>query len=450
MFSGMNRKKKKTKKSRHFSTRSKSRGRVSCMRRGKVSSEKKRVSSPHFSSEKKRVLSPHFSSDRNRTLQFASAQRWQPESGSSFQQIPYNRFTPQLSEMQKIKKMEKIRIEKYAQRFNIEDIRNVKEFYAKQKWKLSKNLKTKKKYAAGAMADVLFRLQRDEHKDKILKGVSETKLIQVKYTDDRNLELLMIYREYMIPQIIYKLISKTPGYEKLKKHIVLVNHIYTGEVSSQKVLFVEMEKMTGNDLNIALTVDRAKLDLYAICLQVFYIVSSLNRLKIMHGDVKPDNFKYNKKKKNVRIFDFGFSCIVTKNPQDLQYKLQTLYFKNLQCKEKYIGSIGYISPAIRDAQQGGKRAITSKFIFLKELYAVIMTCYVILTTNLYNMENKYNFLNENFPFPRMGILFHCVLQVSTWKDMLDRLKKFEVISPRMQGSVEYHTISSDCYDFLTK
>lgn len=461
MFLGMNRKKKKTNKNGHFSTRSKSKsksksiGRVACMRRGRVSSphissERKRVSSPHISSGRKRVSGPHISSGRNRTVQFASAQRWHP--GSSFSQISTPRHgSPRSSEIQNIRRVEKNRIERFAKSFDIKDVGNLETHY--KGWSLSKNLKYTKQYAAGEMADVLYMLKykkrlseknTESHNDKILKGVSETKLIKSNFSNhDKDLELLTIYREYMIPRIIYKLISENPSYNELKKHIVLVKHIYTGEISSQKILFVEMTKMTGKDVN-----EEVFPDPVPICVEVFYIVSSLNRLKIMHGDVKPDNFKFNKKKNKVRIFDFGFSCIVTKNPRDLQYKLKQAFFKNLQCKEKYVGSIGYIFPGILK-EYGGKGAITSKFIFLKELYALMMTCYVIITGKLYEM-NDYDFLDENFPFPEMGILFHCILQVSTWKDMLDRLKKFGVISPQMSGSDNYHMISSNCYNFLTK
>ncbi len=268
---------------------------------------------------------------------------------------------------------------------------------------------------------------------------------------DKNLHLLMVYREYIIPRIIYTLIRSHLELTNLKKHLVLVDHIYAGSLNNgNEIVFIEMKKMVGEDLEIPIFSKFVWNLRYNICLQIFFIVSSLNRLKIMHGDVKPDNFKFDKKTEKVRIFDFGFSCIVTKNPNELQYRLQNLYFKNLQCAEKYIGSKGYISPAIRVHQQ--KKSITSKFIFLKELYALTATCYVLLSTEQFDFEtNELDFLDEEFPLPKMGILFFCVLRAKTWKEMLDNLHKFEVIPSKKSKNDpdQYHLVSTYCYEFLS-
>ncbi len=350
--------------------------------------------------------------------------------------------------------------------------------------------------------------------------------------------------------VYHPLIAPTQSdLDYLEKHMVINYHLYAGiaekGLGNKKgkgnpttlpptVLFLEMRLVRGenlaNFLNPPVTFDDSVFaapvsfqaqqqycqdatttsslpkhdpkELMDLCEEVLRIVSTLNYLQVVHGDVKPDNFILKPLKKasyssslsssshhDLILIDFGFACLVTPGPSSSRkggkgkgssysscfssedegpwtsgsFSSSSVPISMLLCNSiKSTGSKNLMAPALYGGPKKVAITVTDKNLFLKELFAVVKTCYMILFGE---NEDGHGDIHQRDPrMEKLFVLFKCVglllpmtnprkrttnssVVMISFEKMLKNLYQAKII-PREGHLLCYHHILWHCYQYV--
>jgi serine/threonine protein kinase len=133
--------------------------------------------------------------------------------------------------------------------------------------------------------------------------------------------------------------------------------------------YIFMEYCPGKELFEMLKRNYNYIRIIDIIRQLVSAISHLQKHRIIHADIKLENIIVNKHNK-IKLVDFGLSRKVLKNKQSVLLN-------------KYIGTIGYVSPEVM---------IDNYMTYKTDLWSVGIVCYMLINnTHLFNVVDRQSY-----------------------------------------------------------